>query len=645
MQTPKRWAARAAAAASLCCTALSQAQPAQLALADLSIEELGNILVSSVSRRSESLADAPAAIYVITATQIRRSGATSLPEALRLAPNLQVARVNGSSYAISARGFNSQSANKLLVLIDGRSVYTPLFSGVFWDVQDLMLEDIERIEVISGPGGTLWGVNAVNGIINVVTKTAHATPGGLLTVSAGDQNADAGLRYGGRLAEGASYRLYAKGFRHGHTWTDAGVALEDRQHAVRAGGRFDWTRGQDKLALIANAYDGNREQPIPGSIAIAGTRFALGDIPTSGVNIVGRFERTLDDGASLVVQGTWDRTRRTVTPTFAEHLDILDLQVLHAWMPWSTHRLVWGAEARASRDRVSNSEYIAFLPARVDQNWTSVFAQDEIALQPTLKLTLGARMEHNDYTGADWLPSIRLGWNPRQDQLVWGALSRAIRAPSRLDVDTFVPGRPPFLLLGGPQVRSEIATVAELGYRGRLGEGHSLSVSAFHADYDRLRTQQVAPSGRSVTFESGMEGTVQGLEAWSAHQLSPSWRLQLGAVRLWQQFRLRPGSNDLAAPLNAEGTNPSHQWLLQSSWNLGDQVDVDLAVRHVARLPRPAVPAYTAADLRVAWRASPDLELSLVVRNLQGGGHGEFSPEATRSELDRSAVLKASLRF
>jgi iron complex outermembrane recepter protein len=639
------WVGQATAAVVLCGVATAQAQPVQLALADLSIEELGNIRVSSVSRRSESLADAPAAIYVITASQIRRSGATSLPEALRLAPNLQVARVNASSYAISARGFNSQSANKLLVLIDGRSVYTPLFSGVFWDVQDLMLEDIDRIEVISGPGGTLWGVNAVNGIINVVTKTADATQDGLLTVLAGDREADVGLRYGSQLAQGASYRLYAKGFQRGHTWTDAGVALEDKQHAVQLGGRLDWARGQDKLALIANAYDGDREQAIPGSIAIAGTRFALGRIPTSGVNVVTRFERSLKDGASLVLQGTWDRTRRTVNPTFAEHLDILDLQALHAWTPWADHRLVWGAEVRTSRDRVTNSQYIAFLPAKVQQTWASVFAQDEIALKPTLKLTLGARIERNDYTGAEWLPSIRLGWNPRQDHLVWGALSRAVRAPSRLDVDIFVPGQAPFVLLGGPQVQSEIATVAELGYRGRLAEGHSLSVSAFHADYDRLRTQQLAPNGRSVTFESGMEGTVKGVEAWSAHQLTPSWRLQLGAVRLWQQFNLRPGSNNVAAPLNAQGTNPTHQLLLQSSWNLGDQVDVDLTMRHVARLPQPLVPAYTAADLRAAWRATPDLELSLVVRNLLGGGHGEFSPVATRSEFDRSAVLKASYRF
>ena len=511
MKKVPAWAGRMAVVAGLC--GLAQAQPLPLTLADLSIEELGHIQVSSVSRRSESLAQAPAAIFVITGAQIRRSGAASLPEALRLAPNLHVARAHGAGYAISARGFNSPSANKLLVLVDGRTVYSPLYSGVFWDVQDLMLDDVDRIEVISGPGGTLWGVNAVNGIINVVTKTAHATPDGLLTVLAGPNDGDVALRYGGSLGGGASYRLYAKGLRRAHTWTDAGLALQDSQHAVQAGGRLDWTRGQDTLALIANAYDGEREQPIPGTIVIAGTRFALGRIPTSGINVVARWERALDDGASLVLQGSWDRTRRTVDPTFAEHLDVGELQLLHAWSPWARHQLVWGAEVRTSRDRLTNSPYIAFLPARVNQTWASLFAQDEVTLRPDLKLTLGARLERNDYTGTEWLPSLRLGWQPRADHLVWGALSRAVRAPSRLDVDTFIPGLPPYLLVGGAQVQSEIATVAELGYRGRVVEGGSLSVTAFHAEYDRLRTQQIAPDRRSVSFQSGMEGTVQGLEA------------------------------------------------------------------------------------------------------------------------------------
>lgn len=614
-------------------------------LADLSIEELSTISISSVSKRPERLADAPAAIFVITSGQIRRSGATSLPEALRLAPNLHVARISASSYAISARGFNGPSANKLLVLIDGRSVYTPLFSGVFWDVQDLLLEDVDRIEVISGPGGTLWGVNAVNGIINIVTKSAERTQGDLVTALGGNADADLAWRHGGRLGESASYRVHAKAFRRDHTWTEAGVAVKDRQRASQMGGRLDWAGGRDRFALIGQAYDGKREQPAPGSIVVAGTTIPLGPIPTSGASLVARFERQLDAGTSWVLQGSLDRTKRTVDPTFAETLDVADIQFLHRSMPWSGHQLVWGGELRASRDRLTNSRYVAFLPARLNQQWASLFAQDQVQLRPSLQLTLGARVERNDYTGNEWLPSARLAWKRDENHLVWGALSRTVRAPSRLDRDTFVPGRPPFLLRGGAPVESEVAKVAELGYRGRPTERSSLSVSAFHAAYDKLRTQQVAPDRRSVVFNSAMKAEVQGLELWGAVQLMPNWRLQAGATRLWQHFVLYPGSNDFNAPRAAKGANPERQATLQSSWDLGPHIDVDLSLRHVSRLPSADVPAYTSVNLRAAWRPANSVELSVALLNLQGGGHGEFSPRATRSEFDRGFVVKAAFEF
>ncbi|NRF66475.1 TonB-dependent receptor [Aquincola sp. S2] len=622
-----------------------RAQDSPLGLAAMSLEELGNIEITSVSKRAERLADAPTAVHVVTASQIRRSGAANLPEALRLAPNLFVGRVSASGWVVSARGFNSQSANKLLVLIDGRSVYTPFFAGVFWDVQDLMLEDIERIEVISGPGGTLWGVNAVNGIINVITRSAAGTDGSLLAASAGNQEGGLALRHGGKLGEDAHFRVYAKAYRRRHTETERGTRINDEQNAAQVGARLDWQHGSDRLMLSTAVYDGDRQQAAPGNIS-TGVPIPLGDVPTAGGHLLVRWDRSLDDdGAMLGVQAYVDSARRIVTPTFSQSIDIADLQLQHSFAPSRTHALVWGAQLRHARDRITNSQYISFLPGHLNQDWTSLFAQDEITLTPRLKLTLGARHERNDYTGGHWLPSARLGWKPAPDHLVWAALSRAVRAPSRLDRDIFIPSvvpGGPDRLRGGALVREEIAKVFEVGYRGRPSASTSLSASAFHADYDHLRTQQTFREGSTAfaIFASGMRGTVQGLEVSGAWQVMPSWRLQAGGTRLWQDFELKPGSNDPVAVRNVEGATAQRQWQLRSAWDLGPRSELDVAVRHVSRLAVPVVPAYTALDLRWAWRPAPQLELSITGQNLTGGGHGEFAGVATRTEIGRSWLLK-----
>ena len=357
------------------------AQPKDLT--SLSLEELGNIEITSVSKKPERLSDAAASVFVITADDIRHSGVRSLPEALRLAPNLQVAEVSGVGYAISARGMNgsnSSAPNKLLVLIDGRSVYSPLFSGVFWDVQDVMLQDVERIEVISGPGGTLWGVNAVNGVINIITRPAENTRGALLAASVGNDGSDTGFRYGAALGANGNYRVYGKYTRWSHGETADGSPVDDAGHRAQVGFRTDWHRGSDRLTVQGNAYDGSEQQPAPGAVAVSGLDVMLGDVPFSGVNLTGRWDRALAEGGSVQVQAYYDHTRRVVPPMFGERLDILDLQFQHALRPLGVHSLVWGANARQSNDRVENSRYFAFLPREVRQHWTSLFAQDEMAL-------------------------------------------------------------------------------------------------------------------------------------------------------------------------------------------------------------------------------------------------------------------------
>jgi iron complex outermembrane receptor protein len=627
----------------LCTAQTSSAAMSPNDLANLTLEELTNLQITSVSKKPESLSDAAASIFVITNDDIHRAGVTSLPEALRLAPNLQVVQDSASGYAISARGFNSSSTNKLLVLIDGRSVYTPLFSGVFWDVQDVMLEDIERIEVISGPGSTLWGTNAVNGVINIITRSAQDTQGGLFAAGSGNRENDTALRYGGAFGEYGHYRIYGKYFDIKHTNTENGAPKDDAWHKTQIGFRTDWQHAADQVSVQGNAYQGSEAQPLPGTIVISGQNFPLGIIPVSGVNLTGRWGHMLDNGSNLTVQAYYDHTERTVPPTFAEKLDIVDLQIQHSLQPMGRHAVILGGGYRYGIDNVSNSQYVAFLPANLNQRWANLFAQDEISLRPNLKLTLGTRIERNDYTGNEFLPNARLAWKPMPDHLLWTAFSRAVRAPSRLDHDTFVPGSPPFLLNGGAAVRSEIAKVFEAGYRGQLTSTLSYSVTASHTKYDYLRTQEIDPSQTFLVFANEMEGTSNGIEMWATYQASPDWRLSGGVTALRERLRLKPGSNDVNA-VGSSGQDPAYSWLLRSSLDLNAKSNLDVIMRHVAALSNPTVPAYTTLDIHYGWRPRPNLEFTITGQNLIGG-HAEFGSAATRTEIGRSVFINVITHF
>jgi iron complex outermembrane receptor protein len=626
--------------------ALSATDSPRPDLAELSLEELTNIVITSVSKRAERLSDAPASVFVITADDIRRSGYTSLPEVLRLAPNLQVARVSAGNYAITARGFNGNAANKLLVLIDGRSVYSPLFSGVFWDVQDVVLEDIDRIEIISGPGSTLWGTNAVNGVINIITKSAKDTQGGLFAAGNGNREADGTLRYGTKLGDEGNIRLYAKGFDRDHTSTANGTPLDDAMHRGQAGFRADWQRAGDQFTVQGDAYEGRDGQPIPGNISFTGVNLALGSIPLNGANLISRWVHGLDDGASVSLQAYYDLTERTVPPTYGERLDIVDVEFQHTLRPLGINNLTWGGEYRYAMDRVINStNYIAFLPANVDQSWTSLFAQDEIAMRDDLRLTLGARVERNPYTGSEFLPNARLAWKLAPDHLLWGALSRTVRAPSRLDADTFAPATPPSLLAGGPGFRSETADVAELGYRGQPSPGFTYSVTAYYSLYDRLHTLDLAPSHTQFIYGNDAEGRTRGVEMWGAYQVSGIWRLTGGWSGLQERLALLPGGNFDTTTVPAEGQNPSNTWMLRSALNLPYHIEFDMAVRRVSTLSDPIVPAYTAVDARIGWTPRRNLELSISGQNLVGPAHGEFTDIATRSAFGHSVFFKILARY
>lgn len=614
--------------------ALGAAAPVDMA--ELSIEELANIQITSVSRRPEPLAEAAASVFVITSDDLRRAGVSTLAEALRLAPNLQVAQVNAASYAISARGLNGSNAtgpNKLQVLIDGRSSYSPLFSGVFWDAQDLLIEDIERIEVISGPGGTLWGVNAVNGVINVITKEAGDTRGTLTVLEAGTRGAEAGFRYGS-----GNWRVYGKHLAQGHTELASGAAIDDGREQSQVGFRADWQRGADTFSLIGDAYHGHSGQPEPGALAVTGQKLVLEDLITSGVHVNGSWRRALAAGGSLTAQASLERSLRSAQPTFSEAINLVDAQLLHTLPALGQHQLVWGASYRRTWDEVGNSPLAAFLPPRVRQDWYSLFAQDELSLRDNLDLTVGARSEHNPYTGAEFLPTVRLAWTPAPAHLLWAGLSRTVRAPARLDADTFVPGKPPYILRGGPAIRSEVARVAELGYRGRPLPELSYSVTVFHNRYDDLRTQQIDPSRTFLTFTNLMEGKASGIEMWGSYQAGKRWRLSAGYTALRESMWLKPGANDTAGP-GSVGKDPRHTAQLRSTFEVAPGQQFELAVRDVGSLRNPAVPAYTAVDARYLWLLRPGLELSLTGENLNGS-HAEYGQVAYRTEVPRSAALR-----
>lgn len=606
-------------------------------LADYSLEQLADVVVTSVARRETRLSEAPASVFVISGADIRRSGATSLPEALRLAPNLQVARANAHDYAISARGFGSTLANKLLVLIDGRSVYSPLFSGVFWDTQDVVMADIERIEVISGPGATIWGANAVNGVINIITKSARDTQGNQLVVRGGAEGASASLRHGGTLGDNGHFRTYAKLVRHDDIGREDGSVSGTGWERQQAGFRADWEEGGRTTTLSGDVYDGKLDE--------SGAQ----DTRLAGANLVARSLRTLADGSTLRLQAYLDHTRREQI-LGAQRLETVDVEVQHNLKAGARHNLAWGGGYRLSRDRFRSSPWLSLLNEDQTLRWANVFVQDEIALGGTLRATAGIKAEHNDYTGVEWLPSARLAWKAGPDALAWAALSRTVRAPSRIDRDlrmaagTAPDGTPRYFVEGGPGFASETARVIELGYRAQPTPAISYSATLFHSDYERLRTLELRP-GAPAQFDNHAAGRVSGLETWASWQVLRGWRLAGGAVFQDVRIRTDDGIRDASRLLGMASNDPRHYWSLRSAHELGADLQLDFSLRHVGKLTRPAVPGYHELDARVAWQARPNLELALIGRNLLHDQHAEFGEPGVRQTFERSVSVSAILQF
>lgn len=596
----------------------------------MSLSQLASLEVTSVSKEPAPVRDAAAAVYVITRQDIRRSGATSLPEALRLAPNLLVTQFDAANYAVSARGLGGNPdvqsfANKLLVLIDGRSVYSPLFSGIYFDAQDVMLEDVERIEVISGPGATLWGANAMHGVVNVITRHTLATRGTLAALGAGNREVRGSVRHGGQYGDELSYRVYGQAFRRGETEAPGGRANDDDWHRGQGGVRLDWSRGRDDVNLQADLYRGRVSQGDTGWLTLDGS------------NVLSRWQRATPTG-QFQLQAYYDETTRDAPGNTSRFtLRTYDLEAQHSVDLGARQRLVWGGGYRINDYAIGNTAALSFVPDERGLTIANLFAQDTITLTPSLHLSLGMKLENHTYT--DWVaqPDVRLAWRVRESMLLWTAVSRAIRSPTPFDrdVEERVGGR--LILTGNRAFEPEALTAWEVGYRGRPWRALSVEATLFVHDYEDLRTIE-AGSTVPLTWKNGLAGQTYGVQAWARWELTSWWRVSPGVTLLRKRLDFDDGAQRLVGTTQA-GNDPSGHGTLTSSMDLGDRLDFDATLRHVGRLEAPAFDAYTELNARLGWQAAPGLDIALVGQNLLHEHHQEY-PAPQGQGIGRSVFVQ-----
>ncbi len=636
-------------------------------LLDLRLEDLMQMTVTSAGKKAQRLDRTAAAIHVITAEDIRRSGATSLPEALRLAPGVHVAQIDANKWSVSVRGLGGRWAGQLLVLMDGRTLYSPLFGGVYWDVQDTLLEDIERIEVIRGPGGTLWGANAVNGVINIITRSAADTQGGLAYVRGGSHESEAAARHGASLGDGIHLRAYAKRTeRDPHVLTDrmpylggrptgaAGHDAHDGWGMRRAGFRLDNALGGgDRLTLQGDAYDGDiRQTAITVNPAAAGNALVADAIAADGANLLLRWQRRTA-GGELQLQAYVDHAERRAA-VLRERIETRDIEFQQRFSLGARQEIVWGVGYRGVAFELDGGYTVSFRHGRHDSALYNVFVQDEIRLRPDVALTLGGKFEHNPYTGTEPQPNARLFWQIDEQQGVWGAWSRAVRMPSRAELDFTLrlANVAPYTAIafqGNPDLAAARLTAHELGWRRQFGDRLNVEATAFRYDYDDYISLEPLPGfpfSTTSEFRNLMGIRSQGYELSGVWQAGPDWRLRASYARLSIDARPRTGSADAYSPALIEGSGPRHQFQLHSNSRLRHDLDFDAMLYRVGRIAAGDIPAYTRLDLRLAWKPRRDVELSLVGRNLLDQRHFEFlGQDSVASEVPRSFLAELRWHF
>lgn len=630
-------------------------------LTELSLEDLLDIEmeVTSAGRKSQNIMDTAAAIFVIDSEDIRRSGMSKLPDLLRMVPGLEVSNLNSNTWAISARGFATQFGNKLLVQIDGRTIYTPLFSGVFWADHNLMLEDIDRIEVIRGPGAALWGANAVNGVINIITKRAEDTQGGLLSLRAGTSDYGVGaVRFGAETEEGNFYRVYARGFSRGPNDDVTGTGLDDDWSGGQFGFRFD-SELTERDALTIQGDAGHTNGHSGATFPAAPPVFSeITDANTDGTeaNLLARWTRTFSDTSDMALQVYYDVFDGEQTLADAR-VDTIDLDFQHRFSPTENNEIVWGFGYR-HYDINTNGTFIAsWTPEDSSNEIVSVFLQDEFQATDRLSLIFGAKLEENDYTKREFQPNARFVYRPNETSSFWGAASRASRTPSTVnELVTFtqgvIPGAPNTIIqtIGDGSVKAEHLNAYELGYRVQPREDLFLDTTVFLDDYDDLTTVELgAPfaSGPDIVqplfWRNSLQGKVMGAELAGDWRPSDRWRFQLSYTYLSMHLDADAGIATLTDPEGEEDDAPKHQVSLRTWHNINDDWDFDVGVYYVDALPGDRIDSYIRADVRVEYRPTEDVAFSIGAQNLFHDGELEQGPGTFGGQTASEAAAYASL--
>ncbi len=598
------------------------------------LEDLMDIDVTLVAKRPQRWFDAQAAVYVISGEDIRRSGARSIPEALRLAPNLNVAQIDSRQWAISSRGFNSASSDKLLVLIDGRIVYTALYSGVFWDVQDVLLADIDRIEVIAGPGGTLWGTNAVNGIINIIMKSSGTTRLEPLHVEVGGGKADrlsGAIRYSGSVGSDLTYRAYAKYFDRGETHFAAnGSDGNDSWTGVQGGFRTDGDlSSRDSLTIQGDAY------------RIRADQYLADRATMEGGNVLAKWHHAVSGLSSFTLQSYFDYTHRRMPDVFGEDRRVFDHEFDYR-ISLTTHELSWGLGVRHGNSQVINSAALAFLPAYADGIQYNAYVQDIYTPSDGVNLTLGTKFLKSPNSDFELQPRLSLGWTPDPQDFLWGSVTRAVRTPSRIDMDLYVPGTPPYLLAGGPDFVSEKLIAFEAGYRNKSSHNVILDISLFYNLYDDLRSVEPGPP---YTIQNGLKAKTFGGELTLTTQILSWWRVKSGYSHLEKYISLKPGSMDVNGGMG-EGNDHKNRAVIESSMDVM-KWEIDFFFRYVDKLPNSNafVPSYSTLDVRLGWNPTQNLAFSVLVQNIFLPEHVEFGAPPTRREIAREVFGNVFVSF
>lgn len=644
-------------------------------LLSLSLEELMNVEVTTVSKRPQRLTEVASAVFVITQNDIQRSGATSIPEALRMAPGVHVARIGTDKWAISIRGFNGRLANKLQVLMDGRSVYTPMFSGVLWQQQDTLLEDIDRIEVVRGPSATTWGVNAVNGVINIITKKAADTQGVLLTAGGGSfERAFVGARYGGMINEDTPFRVYAKGFKRNNTSTVSSENAQDTWHSARAGFRLDHTRGNDAYTIQGDVFHNSIGDRINNPTVTAPfTQIDQANGKDTGGNIRLRWDRTLSEKSSVMLQVYYDRNRFQLSPVVNFDANSLDLDFQHRLPVLERHDVTWGINYRLYQNSVFDANLISFNPRQKTDHLASVFVRDEIMLIPErLRLGLGVRLGYNSFSGFEAQPNARLMWTPNAQNSAWLSVSRAVRIPSRsenirmnLRALQSLPGGSalPLPLMATLQGRGnfgpEKLIAYEMGYRHQFTPQASIDLTGFFNDYSNLRDLNAGSISSGSTLPPHLVLPVLASNNASAHsygvEVSADWR-PLERWRLqgsYSYLTIHTSANALSKQFDAttggaDKANPHHQLSFRSNYDISDKIQLNLWLRYVSGIAFYNIPSYVTMDTKLAYRPVKNVELFLVGQNLLTQNHREYVSDfipTTPSRIPRGIYVGAQWRF